>query len=270
MTNRSNPENPLLSIVVIAKNEADRIRALFESASIADEVLVVDSGSTDDTVEICNSYGARVIHREWMGYAAQKQFAMEQASGRWVLSLDADEALSPQSSAEIVKAINDASQEVHAFSMPRLSRYLNRWILHGGWYPDRKIRLVRRGFGRWIGDGLHEKLEVAGNIGQLEHPLLHYVYRDISDQVKTIDRFSTVSASQRNKSGSRAYLLLGLAHAIGKFFECAVWKLGLLDGAPGIIIAVNSAFYVFLKHAKAWEKGLAKDDNLFPPEQTLK
>jgi hypothetical protein len=186
---------------------------------------------------------------------------MEQAAGQWVLSLDADEALSGEIAAEILNAIKTAPEQVHGFSMPRLSRYLNRWIRHGGWYPDTKIRLVRRGCGHWVGDGLHERLEVSGSVGRLEHPLLHYVYRDISDQVKTINRFSTVAATYRNKPGSLAHLLLGLVHAFGKFFECAIWKLGLLDGAPGFIIAVNSAFYVFLKHAKAWEKGLPGNDN---------
>lgn len=259
MSNTRNLEKPLLTIAVIAMNEADRMPHLLRSAKIADEVLIVDSGSTDGTVEICESSGARVIHRDWIGYAAQKQFAMEAAAGEWVLSLDADEALSEQSAAEILKAIRDAPRDVNGFSLPRLSRYLNRWIRHGGWYPDRKVRLVRSGCGRWTGDGLHEKLEVAGNVERLQHPLLHYVYRDISDQVRTINRFSTVSADHRKNAGSRAYVLFGVIHAIGKFFECAIWKLGLLDGVPGLIIAMNSAFYVFLKHAKAWEKGLPQD-----------
>jgi len=259
MNTSTNPETPLLSVVVITKNEADRIRPLLESVAISGEIVVVDSGSTDGTVEICESHGATVIHKDWSGYAAQKQFAMETASGRWVLSLDADEALSPESASEIMDALKSATQEVQGFSIPRLSRYLNTWIRHGGWYPDRKIRLVRSGSGRWVGDGLHEKLEVSGEVRKLDNPLLHYVYRDISDQVQTIDRFSSVFADHSKKSGSILFLLLGLGHAFVKFFECAIWKLGLLDGPAGFVIAVNSAFYVFLKHAKAWEKGLPGD-----------
>lgn len=255
-----NPDNgPLLSLAVITRNEADRIGRLLRSAEVADEVVVVDSGSTDETVEICRSKGARVVHHQWIGYAGQKQIAMETAQGEWILSLDADEALSDRSATEILLAIRNAGPDVNGFSIPRLSRYLNRWIRHGGWYPDRKIRLVRKGFGRWVGDGLHEKLEVEGRVEKLKHPLLHYVYRDIADQVKTINRFSTLTADDRKRTGSRGYLLLGLIHAFGKFLECAVWKKGLLDGIPGLIIAVNSSFYVFLKHAKAWEKSLAKD-----------
>ena len=250
---------PLLTIAVIAKDEADRIPRLLASAGVADELIVVDSGSTDKTVEICRSYGARVILHDWMGYVDQKQFAMEMATGDWILNLDADEALSSKSREEIRTALTSAGAEIHGFSMPRLSRYLSRWIRHGGWYPDRKIRIVRRGCGRWIGDGLHERLEVSGQVGELKQPLLHYVYRDISDQVRTINRFSTVTANHRKFPASGLHVFWGLFHAAGKFLECAIWKLGILDGVPGLVIAMNSAFYVFLKHAKAWEKGLTPD-----------
>jgi glycosyltransferase involved in cell wall biosynthesis len=260
MKARSSPEQrPLLSVAVIAKNEADRIGELLRSVSIADEVIVVDSGSTDATVEMCASAGARVIHHDWMGYAAQKQLALERAEGQWILNLDADEALSEELSKEIVTAIQNASIEISGFSIPRLSRYLNRWIRHGGWYPDRKVRLVRRACGTWVGDGIHERLDVSGQVRKLSHPLLHYVYRDISDQVRTINRFSTVAADHREHGGSRWSLLVGVIHAVGKFFECAVWKAGFLDGAAGLVIAMNSSFYVFLKHAKVWEKGLPRD-----------
>jgi hypothetical protein len=181
---------------------------------------------------------------------------MEQTTGEWVLNLDADEFLSPGLAGEMLAAVRNAPPGVAGFSLPRLSRYLNRWIRHGGWYPDRKVRLVRKRCGQWTGDGIHEKLEVNGKVEQLQNPLLHYVYRDVSDQVKTINGFSTVFAEHRGSSGSGWYLILGLFHAVGKFLECAVWKAGLLDGLPGLVIAVNSSFYVFLKHAKAWEKSL--------------
>lgn len=250
---------PLLSVAVIARNEADRIEGLLDSVFIADEVVLVDSGSTDGTIDICRRRGARVIEQEWLGYAKQKQLALELSQGEWILSLDADELLSPEAAREIAQAVRTAGPEVAAFTIPRLSRYLNRWIRHGGWYPDRKARLVRKGHGRWVGDGLHEKLEVDGTIRELKNPLLHYVYRDISDQVRTINRFSTVFAENRSHSGSPEYVILGVFHAVMKFVECAIWKLGFLDGLPGLVIAMNSAFYVFLKHAKAWERGLPED-----------
>jgi len=247
---------PLLSVAIITLNEADRIPGLLTSVSVADEIVVVDSGSSDDTAKICETAGARVIQHSWMGYPAQKQFAMEASQGEWILNLDADEILSNESAEEILYAIRTADPDVNGFSMPRLSRYLNRWIKHGGWYPDRKVRLVRRGCGRWVGQDLHEKLEVSGKIKELEHTLLHYVYRDIADQLKTIDRYSAIAVENRSGAVSGAHVVWGLFHALGKFLECAVWKLGVLDGIPGLIIAANSAFYVFLKHAKAWEKGI--------------
>ena len=252
-------DTPLLSLVVIAKNEADRISTLLESSGVCDEVVVVDSGSTDATPEICRVAGARVVFHEWTGYVRQKQIALDMAQGEWILNLDADEALSRESQEEILCAIRTAEPDVNGFSMPRLSRYLNRWIYHGGWYPDRKVRLVRRGRGHWVGDALHEKLDVSGRIEELKHPFLHFVYRNITDQVETVNRFSTVTAEHRSKAASAWYVWLGVLHAMGKFLECAVWKLGILDGIPGIVIAMNSAFYVFLKHAKAWEKGLEPD-----------
>jgi glycosyltransferase involved in cell wall biosynthesis len=245
----------MISVVVITLNEADRISALLKSAAFADEVIVVDSGSTDGTQEVCSAAGARVVTHPWQGFAAQKQYAMELASCEWILNLDADERISDSLAAEIQEAIKRAPPEIRGFSMPRLSRYLGAWIRHGGWYPDRKIRLVRKGGGQWMGGGLHEKLEVSGKIQPLSSPILHEVYRNISDQVTTINRFSDVSAEEHPATGAW-YTAAGVFHALGKFAECYLWKLGLLDGAAGLVIAMNSAWYVFLKHAKAWEKGL--------------
>ena len=264
-TPRQSASRPLLTVAVIAKNEADRIGRLLESVDFADEILVVDSGSLDGTHEICRNAGAQVVVHEWEGYARQKQFALEQAHGEWILNLDADEALSEDASAEILSALKAAGSDVAGFSMPRLSRYLGRWIRHGGWYPDRKVRLVRQGCGNWLGEGIHEKLEVSGRVEQLGKPILHYVYRDIADQVNTINRFSAVAANHSRKQGSRLDLLWGVVHAAGKFLECAIWKLGILDGMPGLVIAVNSSFYVFLRHAKSWEKGLTEEDETPSP-----
>jgi glycosyltransferase involved in cell wall biosynthesis len=249
---------PTLSVAVIAKNEADRIERLLESAAFANEILVVDSGSTDGTQGLCRSHGAIVIDHPWLGYAAQKQLALEKAGSDWVLSLDADEAVAEGLAEEIATAIGRAPPEVAGFSMPRLSYYLGRWIRHGGWYPDTKVRLVRKGHGRWVGDALHETLAVEGRINPLSKPILHFVYRSISDQLGTIDRFSTIAARERG-SASGMYVLAGLGHAAAKFAECYLWKLGLMDGWPGLVIAANSAWYVFLKHAKAWEMSLNED-----------
>jgi len=192
----------MISVVVITLNEADRIAALLKSVSFADEVIVVDSGSTDGTREICNASGARVFTHSWLGYADQKQYAMELASCEWILNLDADERISDPLATEMRAAIAHTPQDVSGFSMPRLSRYLGTWIRHGGWYPDQKVRLVRKGRGQWKGSGLHEKLEVSGKIQPLSSPILHEVYRNISDQVTTINRFSDVYAEEHPATGA--------------------------------------------------------------------
>ncbi|MCD6400277.1 glycosyltransferase family 2 protein [candidate division WOR-3 bacterium] len=248
-------KKPKISLSIIAKNEADRISRLLKSVRFADEVLVVDSGSIDGTQEVCKKLGAKVVFHEWAGYAAQKQFAMEHTSSEWILNLDADEEISDSLAREMQQAIKNAGPDVSAFSMPRLSKYLGKWIKHGGWYPDLKVRLVRRGKGMWKGDGLHEKLIVNGKIKQLSEPILHHVYRGISDHVVTINKFSDLYAAKRVRTGAW-FVPAGAVHALGKFVECYLWKLGFLDGIPGLVIAMNSAWYVFLKHAKAWESGL--------------
>ena len=250
-------EKQKISIAVIAQNEADRIGSLLSSCAFADEILVVDSGSSDGTQTICENAGAKVIFHEWQGYVAQKQFAMNLAANEWILCLDADEEVPAALADEIREAVDSAGPDIGAFSMPRLSRYLGRWIRHGGWYPDRKVRLVRKGKGTWQGVNPHDKLVVNGGIKKLNNPLLHHVYRSISDQVVTMNSFSEIYARQESPRGGW-FVVAGLFHAVGKFFECYIWKLGLLDGLPGLVIAVNSAGYVFLKHAKRWERRLSE------------
>jgi glycosyltransferase involved in cell wall biosynthesis len=246
---------PSISVAVIAKNEVDRIGDLLKSVNFAEEVVVVDSGSTDGTQELCRRMGARVIFNEWPGHVAQKQFALESTKNEWILSLDADEMVSDALIREIHSAVENADPTVSGFSMPRLSKYLGRWIKHGGWYPDRKVRLVRRGKGKWKGVDPHDKLAIDGKAVRLKNPILHHVYRGIEDHVKTINRFSDIYAQGCNPAGS-GFVLAGVGHAAIKFLECYLWKLGMLDGVPGLIIAMNSSWYVFLKHAKRWERNI--------------
>lgn len=246
-------EKSTIGIAVIAKNEKDRIGRLLKSLDFANEIVVVDSGSSDGTQDLCERMGSKVVFKEWQGFGLQKQFAMDQIQSDWVLNLDADEEVSKELAQEMIAAVNNADPRVGGFSMPRLSRYLGRWIRHGGWYPDRKVRLVRRKSGKWSDDPLHEKLYVDGKVERLSKPIFHYVYRNISDHVKTINRFSDVYAVE-NPSAGNGFVLVGVGHAVVKFFECYVWKLGFLDGIPGLIVAMNSSWYVFLKHAKRWEK----------------
>jgi glycosyltransferase involved in cell wall biosynthesis len=261
MTDKVNPETnnnmdpATISAVIIAQDEADRINRLLDSLEFVDEIIVVDSGSTDGTQRICQDAGAKLFNHTWQGFAAQKQFAMELATCEWILNLDADEAVSTELAIEIQSCMRSRLKNIHGYAMPRLSRYLGRWIRHGGWYPDRKVRLVRNGKARWQTTDLHEQLVVDGHIGRLNAPLKHYVYRNISDQVQTIDRYSDIHAGARRPARS-VFVAVGMIHAIVKFFECYLWKLGFLDGIPGLIIAMNSSWYVFLRHAKTWERGL--------------
>ena len=252
----TNLEKPKISVAIIARDEADRIGRLLGSLGFADEIVVVDSGSADETRSVCEKAGARVIFHPWAGYVKQKQFALDATKHEWILSLDADEEVPEELAGEILEALEKAGPDVGGFSMPRLSKYLGRWIRHGGWYPDRKVRLVRRGRGVWEGVNPHDKLAVTGRIVALKHPFLHYVYRNIADQVMTMNSFSEIYA--REESPARGWFVVaGILHAIGKFLECYVWKRGFLDGVAGLVIAMNSAGYVFLKHAKRWEKSLS-------------
>jgi glycosyltransferase involved in cell wall biosynthesis len=244
---------PKLTAAIITFNEEHNICRCLESVRWMDELIVVDSFSTDRTVELARQYTGKVVQRPWPGHVKQKQFALEQGSGQWVLSLDADEELSSDAAEEIRAALAAADAAVNGFSFPRQSFYLGRWIRHGGWYPDRKVRLVRRGHARWGGDDPHDKLVADGKTRDLSGKINHYVYRDISHQLRTVDNFSRITAGQWHEQGKRAGAGAMIFKSIGKFFETYIWKLGMLDGMPGFIISVISAYYVFLKYAKLWE-----------------
>jgi glycosyltransferase involved in cell wall biosynthesis len=242
-----------LAACVITLNEEDRIGECLDSVAFADELLVIDAGSTDGTVEIARRKGAHVIVRDWPGYAVQKNFGLEQVSSDWVLSIDADERVTPELAGEIRALLAAPPAALAGCSVPRLTWYLGRWIRHGGWYPDRKVRLVRRGRGRWEGALVHERLVAEGGIHRLRGDLLHYTYRDIADHLSTIDRFTTEAAralAAQRRHGALAGMLL---HPPAKFLKMYLLKGGFLDGLPGFIVAVLGSYYVFLKYAKAWE-----------------
>ncbi len=244
---------PKLSAAIITFNEEHNIRACLESVAWFDEIIVVDSGSTDRTVALCKDYTDRIVERPWPGHVLQKQFALDQATGDWILSLDADERLSGAAAADIRTHVIDKNPEADGFIFPRLSCYLGRWIRHGGWFPDCKLRLVRRGCARWGGKDPHDKLELSGTARKLQGEILHYVYRDISHQLATIDSFSGITAAQWLRSNKRLSLFELVFRPPVRFLEMYAWKRGFLDGMPGLIIAVLSSYYVFLKYAKLWE-----------------
>lgn len=247
---------PTISAVVICGNEEPNIADCLESVKWCDEIVVVDSQSSDRTAEIARRFTDKVIVRPWPGYVAQKNFALDQATKDWVLSLDADERCTPELKAAIEGALESADG-LAGYRVRRHVFYLGRWINHGGWYPDWKVRLVRRGKARWTGVDPHDKLEPDGPVKDLDAELTHVTYRDFSHQLKTIDRFSDVAVAEWMKEGRRPSFLKLLLHPPVKFLECWIWKLGILDGWAGLVIAASSAFYVFTKHVKhreAWRR----------------
>jgi len=239
-----------ISATLITFNEERNITRAIESLRCCDEVVVVDGGSTDRTVELASNLAARVIENPWTGYAEQKNFAARQAAHDWILSLDADEALSEALEAEIWRLKKDGP-EYDAYNMPRMAQYLGRWILHSGWYPDRKVRLYDRRKARWTGKYVHERVEVDGRVGRLQSNLLHFTCSSLSEHLKTMERYTTLAAeeivSQQRKIGYRHLLL----DPPWTFFRTYFLQRGFLDGAEGLAIAYTAAFYNFLKYAKA-------------------
>jgi glycosyltransferase involved in cell wall biosynthesis len=239
-----------ISATIIALNEERNIARAMESLRCCDEIVVVDSGSTDRTVEIASRLGAKVVETHWRGYAAQKNFAMQQASHDWILSLDADESLSEALEAEIWQ-IKKMGPLYDAYTMPRLAQYLGRWILHSGWYPDRKIRLFDRRKARWAGKYVHESVVVDGRVGHLQSNLLHFTCHSLSEHLRTMDSYTTLAAAELIEQGEHIGWLKLLWDPPWTFVRTYFLKRGFLDGPEGLAIAYMSAFYNFVKYAKA-------------------
>jgi glycosyltransferase involved in cell wall biosynthesis len=247
-----------ISAVLIAHNEEDDIEAALRSLEgVADEIVVVDSHSTDRTVRIARKYTDRVFERTWTNYADQKNFADDQARHLWILSLDADERLSPELRAEIL-ALKDGTPDCPAFSMPRRVFYLGRWIRHSGWYPDRRIRLFRRDAARWEGAFVHESLALNGEARPLSGDIQHFTYRGISDHVERINMFSELGAQKLYAARRKARWTHLFFLPPARFLKSYVLRLGFLDGFAGLVISVLNGYAIFLRYAKLreiWKKG---------------
>jgi glycosyltransferase involved in cell wall biosynthesis len=239
-----------ISAAIITLNEQRNIARAIESLRCCDEIVVVDSGSSDRTCEIAANHGARVIEAAWRGYAGQKNFATEQCTHDWILSIDADEALSEALEGEIWQ-LKKQGPKADGYTMPRLAQYLGRWILHSGWYPDRKVRLFDRRKAKWVGDFVHESVRVQGTVADLEANLLHFTCDSLTEHLKSMDRYTTLAAEQLialNRPVTWGKLLLDPPWT---FFNTYVLKRGFLDGFEGLAIAYMAAIYNFLKFAKA-------------------
>jgi glycosyltransferase involved in cell wall biosynthesis len=237
-----------VSVTVITRNESANIDACLTSVSWADEVVVVDSESTDDTVARARAHGARVIVRPWPGYAAQKNWAAEQASSDWILSIDADERVTPALAAEIRSVLQGPAAA--GYRVPRVTWHLGRWIRTTDWYPDYQLRLYDRRRARWTPRRVHESVTVDGPVVLLKQDLQHYAYRDISHHHATMDRYTTLAADELFEAGRSAGLVDLVLHPPAAFVRNYLLRRGCLDGAAGFIISAMNAYYVFLKLAK--------------------
>ena len=256
--------SPAVSAIVVCFNEEQNIGPCLESVNWRDEIVVVDSFSTDRTVEICRRYTDRVIQRQWTGYREQKEFAHSQATRDWVLLVDADERVTPELRDEMREALARGAGEYSAFAIPRLVFYLGRWWRRGGWYPDYDVRLFRRERATWGGRDPHEKIIVDGKIRRLQHPLEHFSYRDIHDHIERINRFTSISARELIEAERGWHVADALFRPLFRFFYSYVLKRGFLEGFAGFYVAASAAFYVFLKYAKVWELTRQRKKNVGP------
>ena len=243
-----------LTVTVITYNEAEHIAAALDSVSWADEVIVVDSGSTDGTADIARGKASRVLFREWTGYSDQKNFAADHASHHWVLSVDADERVTPELAAEI-RHVMAGGADAPGYRIKRVSHYLGRWIRTTDWFPDYQLRLYDRRAGRWNGLKIHESFRLhQGSPGRLRGEIQHYAYRNISHHLQKIDAYTTLIADEWIAAGRRTSLPSLAVHPPLAFLRNFVLRRGFADGAPGLIISILNSYYVFLKLAKVWER----------------
>ena len=238
-----------ISVIVITKNEQASIRRCLESVRWADQIVVLDSGSTDDTVKICREFTADVRETDWPGFGPQKNRALDHATGDWVLSLDADEWVTPACREEIAKAAANPGQ-VDAFRLPRLSSFCGRFMRHSGWWPDHVVRLFRRGAARFSDDAVHERVLVNGTTGTLREPLMHETFVDLHELLEKMNNYSTLSAQDMGRAGKHAGLGGAVAKAIWAFIRTYFLRAGFLDGREGFMLAVATAEGTYYRYAK--------------------
>lgn len=244
-----------ISACITAGNEENNIRRCLDSVKWVNEIVVVDSFSSDRTVDICKEYTDLVYEHKWMGYIGQKNLIRDLASGPWILFIDADEEVSEALRDEILSEFESgANRDFAGYEFPRLVRYLGRWITHGDWYPDVKLRLFRKDLGVCGGKEPHDRTTVDGLVKRLTSDLYHYTYPGISDQLETLNKFSTITAESLDEDNKSFYLFDLIFRPWFKFVRCYVANRGFLDGIPGFIIATTTAYGVFTKYAKLWER----------------
>jgi len=247
-----------ISAVIITFNEEKRLEPALKSlAGLVSEIVVVDSFSTDSTVKLAKKYTNKVFQRKWTDYTDQKNYANTRTSFPWILSLDADERISPELREEIIE-IKKEEPECSGFSIPRQVYYLGRWIRHSGWYPDRKLRLFRKDRARWEGEYVHERLVIEGKIQKLSGSIHHFTYRNISEHLDRINKFSELGAQKLYANGKKCRWHHLVFVPFFRFVKSFFWRAGFLDGYPGFIVSVLNSYSIFLRYAKLreiWKKG---------------
>jgi len=243
-----------ISATIIVRNEEANIAAVCETVSWADEIVIVDSDSTDRTIEIARRYTSQVFNRPFQGYKDKHEFADSQTTGDWIFWIDADERVTP----ELRKSLDDLKRRNPAnlpdgYRIARRTQYLGRWIGHSGWYPDYQMRLYRKDASYWDGVAPHETARVRGRVETLPGEFLHYTKRNLSEHHRVLDEYTTLAAEYHRKNKKRARGIDLLALPIASFIRTYLIKQGFRDGVPGLIIAMFTAYSVFLKYAKIWE-----------------
>ena len=267
---------PKISVTIITLNEAEHIGAAIDSVAWADEVVVIDAGSRDDTCDIARRKGALVEVRAWVGWVDQKNHAHSRAAHDWILSLDADERVTPALAQEI-RALLATEPSRRGYRIPRVTFHLGRWIRSTDFYPDYQTRLYDRRAARWQGEYVHESVAVDGRPGTLRHELQHYSFDDLSDHLARINAYSSLSARQMHERGRRSGPLALVMHPVAAFFRNFVLRRGFVDGTAGLLISIMNAYAVFVKLAKLWELQLTsrtagsqeQDPAYIPPDSRV-
>ena len=244
-----------LSVTMITLNEEANIRRTLESVKWADEIIVLDSGSSDRTVSICREFTEKVYHQDWLGFSGQKNAAIDLATGEWILSLDADEPVDKELAAEIREIIASPGAN-DGYQVPRKTFFLGKWVRHGGWYPDYNLRLFRRGKGRFEERAVHESIKVQGTIGRTVNAVEHYAFPDLASYMSSINKYSSLAVTEMSQQGIsifKAGWINILLRPLFTFVFKYIFRLGFLDGKHGLVLNIFHAYYVFAKYAKAWE-----------------
>lgn len=241
----------MLSAVIITKNESAHIEACLQSVSWVDEIIVLDSGSEDDTVQLCRKYTHQVYQTDWPGFGVQKQRAVDKASGDWILSIDADEIVTDDLRQEIQQVLIDPQYQ--GYNIPRLSSYCGKPMRHGGWWPDYTPRLFRKDSGHFTDSPVHERIVVTGRVGKLSHPLLHDAFVDLEEVLRKINSYSSLGAQIQLQKGKNTSLTMAIFRAMWTFFRTYILKAGFLDGRHGLMLAISNAEGSYYKYAKLLE-----------------